>query len=332
MPKAYYNENEPYAAAWLANLIAAGLIMDGDVDDRDIRDVEPEDLQGYTRCHFFAGIAGWDLALQLAGWPAERPVWTGSCPCPPFSAAGKKKSCPACQSRNLIPHPYETGTFVCCECGHTWHADGRHLWPEFHRLIWLAGVHATLEILGYDVWRTDLPAASVGAPHRRQRLWFMADAECMRCDAGKPGDGRGQTRSKGPYRPQPDRCGVSGGVGVSGGDGRTQRPLPGQPWRASRPQGPSAARSGPWSEYDVVWCDERTCGRGWAPRRVEPGTCPRHRTAGRGEIHRRLPRKGKKLSERSRNECTQRRPVFGSQAVPEGGYSAPLVRHDRAGP
>jgi len=34
---------------------------------------------------FFAGIGGWSRALRLAGWPDDRPVWTGSCPCQPFS-------------------------------------------------------------------------------------------------------------------------------------------------------------------------------------------------------------------------------------------------------
>ena len=87
---AYYNEHEPYAAQWLRNLIAAGHIAPGDVDARDIQDVTPDDLAGYTQCHFFAGIGGWSYALRLAGWPDDRPVWTGSCPCQPFSAAGSQ--------------------------------------------------------------------------------------------------------------------------------------------------------------------------------------------------------------------------------------------------
>ena len=103
----YYNEFDPKAAAWLRHLIADGIIPPGHVDERSIQDVMPDDLRGYTQCHFFAGIGGWSEALRLAGWPADRPVWTGSCPCQPFSVAGKGK-----------------GT-----------KDERHLWPAFFRLI-----------------------------------------------------------------------------------------------------------------------------------------------------------------------------------------------------
>lgn len=80
MIKAYYNEYDKNAVAWLKQLIKDKLITDGDVDDRSILDVSPDDLKGYDRVHFFAGIGGWDLALNLAGW-GDRPVMTGSCPC-----------------------------------------------------------------------------------------------------------------------------------------------------------------------------------------------------------------------------------------------------------
>lgn len=85
---AYYNEIDPIAAEWLRRLIAAGHIAPGDVDERDIRLVRPDDLRGYRQCHFFAGIGVWSYALRRAGWPDDREVWTGSCPCQPFSDAG----------------------------------------------------------------------------------------------------------------------------------------------------------------------------------------------------------------------------------------------------
>ena len=84
----YYNEFDPYAAQWLRNLIDAGHIPKGEVDSRSIKDVSASDLTGFVQCHFFAGLGGWSHALRLAGWPEDRPVWTGSCPCQPFSAAG----------------------------------------------------------------------------------------------------------------------------------------------------------------------------------------------------------------------------------------------------
>ncbi len=169
---AYYNEIDPYAVQWLKNLIAAGLIADGEVDDRSIEEVSPDDLKGFTQCHFFAGIGGWSLAARFAGWADDEPLWTGSCPCQPFSAAGKRG-----------------GT-----------NDERHLWPVFFRLIkecrpsavageqvasklgyeWLTGVRSDLESEGYAVGAVDLCAASVGAPHIRQRMWWVADSGNVR--------------------------------------------------------------------------------------------------------------------------------------------------------
>ncbi|WP_051911552.1 DNA cytosine methyltransferase [Methylomicrobium agile] len=212
---AYYNEFAPHAAAWLKQLIAENLIPDGEVDERSIADVQANDLRGFTQCHFFAGIGGWPLALRLAGIEDDFHVWTGSCPCPPFSVAGKKKSCPDCGEISLLPHPYRTGVFVCNSCWHEWHADERHLWPEFHRLIkecrpaivfgeqvagkdgeiWLAGVRATLEILGYGVGAANLGAHSAGAYHQRQRLFWVADGDRLRSSPRSEGcqaDGYGK--------------------------------------------------------------------------------------------------------------------------------------------
>ena len=166
--RVYYNDNEPFVCAWLRNLIAAGHLPAGDVDERPIEHVQASDLAGYDQCHFFAGIGGWAYALQLAGW-GDRPVWTGSCPCQPVSAAGKRKAAD----------------------------DARHLWPEWFRLIreckpqrifgeqvangigfgWLDLVSTDLEAEAYTVGAIVLGAHSVGAPHIRQRLWFVADTE-----------------------------------------------------------------------------------------------------------------------------------------------------------
>ncbi len=163
---AYYNENDPKAAAWLRELMKADLIVAGDVDERSIEDVTPMDVAGYDQCHFFTGIGGWSYALRLAGWEDTRRVWTGSCPCQPFSAAGKG------------------GGF----------SDERHLWPSWFYLIvecrpailfgeqvaskaglkWFDLVSTDLEAAGYASGAGDLCAAGVGAPHIRQRLYFVA--------------------------------------------------------------------------------------------------------------------------------------------------------------
>lgn len=154
-------------ALWLKELIREGLIADGEVDERSISEVAPGDLRGFRQCHFFAGLGGWSYALRLAGWTDNRPVWTGSCPCQPFSAAGKRK-----------------GT-----------SDERHLWPEFYRLIrerrpdvvfgeqvdgtlgrnWMHEAASGLEEIGYAVGPVAVPAFAVGAKQQRHRLWFVAD-------------------------------------------------------------------------------------------------------------------------------------------------------------
>ncbi|WP_394372656.1 DNA cytosine methyltransferase [Klebsiella grimontii] len=168
MTIAYYNEIDPYAAQWLRNLIDAGHIAPGVVDTRSIEDVTRNDLKGFTQVHMFAGIGGWSLALRNAGWSDNRHVWTGSCPCQPFSQTDKRAGV----------------------------TDERHLWPSFYFLIeqcrpevifgeqvaskdgllWLDTVHADMERAGYAMGACDLCAAGFGSPQIRQRLYWVGDS------------------------------------------------------------------------------------------------------------------------------------------------------------
>lgn len=209
---AFYNEIDPRAAQWLRELIKQNLIAPGVVDERSIEDIKPSDLEGFTQVHFFAGIGGWSAALRQARWPDDRPVWTGSCPCQPFSAAGKR-----------------TGT-----------SDERHLWPAFEWLIsqckpntifgeqvaskdglaWLDIVSTDLEGQGYAVAPGDICSAGFGSPNIRQRLYWVADTD----------DARSQRRYERGVRPNNPFIGTDGmalGLEHSALDG--ERSLDGEP-------------------------------------------------------------------------------------------------------
>lgn len=251
----YYNEHDPKAAAWLRELITQGHIPAGDVDTRSITEVSADEIAHYTQCHFFAGIGGWSLALELAGWPPSRPVWTGSCPCQPFSGAGEGKGA----------------------------SDDRHLWPVFRRLIaklhpervfgeqvaqaigfnWLDGVSADLEADGYAVGAAVLGAHSVGAPHIRQRLFWVADSTGGRCE-------QRDTRQ----RAIPIACanGATCGMGdtererleglAGNGNGRNQ------PGRIGTEPNGYASATGAWSRFELANC------RDGKARRFEPESFP----------------------------------------------------------
>ena len=254
----YYNEIDPYAAQWLRNLINAGHIAPGIVDERSITDVKPADLAGYTQCHFFAGIGVWSHALRQSGWPDSRPVWTGSCPCQPFSTAGNQK-----------------GT-----------ADERHLWPVWFNLIcecrppvvfgeqveaairhgWLDLVQADLEGEDYACGAVGIPAAGVGAPHIRQRLFFMADANSGRYD--------GRATTAGQQEGASTRLASGGASGELANDidAGSQGRLPGGGAyeRRQDQHGHAGCSSaiGFWANCDWLSC------RDGKHRPVEPGTFP----------------------------------------------------------
>jgi DNA (cytosine-5)-methyltransferase 1 len=269
---AYYNENDPKAAAWLRELIRHGHIAFGVVDDRSIEDVVPAEIAHFAQCHFFVGIGAWSLALRQGGWPDDRPAWTASLPCQPFSAAGQR------------------GGF----------ADERHLWPVFlhllthgkHRTVpvlgeqvanrggleWFDLVSADLERAGYAIGAADTCAAGFGAPHLRQRLYWIALA-----DAGSVGRQRRRAGEEGGWGTltAAERRGDAGGLADAQQGGRQQQPGRGPPGifqppggkRLLQPRDGGAGagdgdRPGPvnghWAECDWVYCRD---GR-WRP--VEP--------------------------------------------------------------
>jgi len=268
---AYYNEIDPYAADWLRNLIAAGHIAPGDVDERSIEDVHPDDIRSYTQCHFFAGIGVWSYALRRAGWPDDRPVWTGSCPCQPFSAAGKR----------------------------TAFDDERHLWPAWHWLIqerrpaaifgeqvaskdadpWFDLVFTDLEAMDYSWGAVPFPAAGVGAPHIRDRTYWVAQSEHDRREARQPA-----WDWSSPALPSSTTRGLEhpGGVGRK----RREATAPGHnddrqaPQRTKSEYGagepgthricghPTSPTNGHWRDADWLLCRDAK----WRP--VEPGTFP----------------------------------------------------------
>ena len=248
---AFYNENDAYPAAWLRNLIDADHIAPGVVDERSIVDLDPEELRGYTQAHFFAGIGVWSHALRLAGWADGDGVWTGSCPCQPFSAAGKRGG----------------------------HADERHLWPAWFRLIrecrprvifgeqvaskdglaWLDAVRADMEGAGYAFGAVDLCAAGVGASHIRQRAFFVAYAT----DADRRPGERGAEAGVGSNGERGRRLASNGATGeladAEGGNGRV-------PVRERRPLQARAEPRGRGLAGDM----EHAAGDGRGERRTEP--------------------------------------------------------------
>lgn len=249
----YYNEWDKGAAAWLRELIKAGHLPQGYVDERSITEVTPADLAGFTQCHFFAGIGGWPLALHMAGVRSDQRLWTGSPPCQPFSVAGKQLG----------------------------QLDERHLAPTFMRLVdqcrppmlfgeqvaaaigkhWLDDLFVELERQSYACGAAVLPAASVGAPHKRDRLFFGA-----RLLEHASGIGRDKRRD-GDNGQQPLAAGEDGRLAHAGRDndaGQKETPCHGGQ-KANRSPDKSGGRGRPVELADTY--DAGSQGRARMPER-----------------------------------------------------------------
>ena len=143
--------------------------------------------------HHFPHSQSFTDVKQFDGsaWRGRVDIITGGFPCQPYSMAGKRLG----------------------------KDDERHLWPEMLRIIreaapayvvgenvrgltnWNGGVVfeevcLDLEAAGYEVWTGILPAAGVGAPHRRDRVWFVAHAD-RGADLRTPGRDAGTSASEG---------------------------------------------------------------------------------------------------------------------------------------
>ena len=217
----YYNEFDPKAAAWLRELIADGLIASGDVDERSIVDVAASDLKGYSQHHFFAGIGGWSYALRLAGWPDDRPVWTASLPCQPFSAAGKGLG--KQDERHLLPHFIS----LVAQCRPTVLFGEQVSAAIKHG--WLDDLYTEMEANNYAVGSIIIGAHSIGAAHIRQRLYWVANSQSERIGGACP-SGNGEARSitnTGRHENRESAESFSGStvsrLGISNGSGSQQR-------------------------------------------------------------------------------------------------------------
>jgi DNA (cytosine-5)-methyltransferase 1 len=258
---AYYNDFDEGSVEWLRELMKQGLIPAGEIDARSILEVQASDLIGFTQAHFFAGIAGWPLALRLAGIPVDVSLWTGSPPCQPFSVAGLQESRE--DERHLAPHFVDLvgvarpGVLFGEQVAS---AEVFGKAPKRSRgnvvpppdWAWIDDLSDRLEAARYTVGASDFPSAGVGAPHIRQRTYIGAVSEewlVNRIGSGLEGFGRDDGRGCEPGWLREDTPGSASETGTVG----------------ERQPGPT---NGFWGNADWLLCRDEN----W--RAVEPRTFP----------------------------------------------------------
>lgn len=215
---AYYNEIDPEAVAILRQCIADGVIAPGDVDTRSITEVHADDLRPYRQCHFFAGGGLWSVAARLAGWPDDRALWTGSCPCQPHSAAAADRRLKFADVRDLWP--------VWFDLIRAFRPDAIAGEQVDDNAAWIDRTASDMEGAGFAFGALDLPACAVDAPHERMRSYFVAHAD----RAGQREQGR--TVAVAPEQFPAERAGGRSCFGhyrTTGELGRARRHEPGVP-------------------------------------------------------------------------------------------------------
>lgn len=167
---------------------------------------------------------------------------TGGFPCQPFSVAGKQRA----------------------------QEDDRHLWPEMFRIIkecrpsWIIGENVTgiielaleqvcldLEGEGYEVWPIIIPACAVNAPHRRDRVWIIANSTCSRRLRQKQHEDRIKSTDRRGRHESIEKDKGAAANAESKQDRRIQ-----QPWIQRHPRAENAKNSwnSNWTEVATEFC------------------------------------------------------------------------------
>lgn len=164
----FYNDNDAYSCGQIRKNVRNGYLPGGVIDERPIEEVRAEDIREFRQAHFFAGIGGFPLGFRWAGVPEDFSIWTGGDPC-----QGNSKS----RGSRAYGGPDTASHFIRLidECRPRFvlrenpSSTLRHApWPWFR-------FRSELERIGYAVLPFRIRSCCVGADHRRERLFLLAE-------------------------------------------------------------------------------------------------------------------------------------------------------------